>query len=85
MPHRVRQHYADVAALIPQFRAMVEAAGRPLADVPVTIWGAREERDALLADRDLGVERVVVSLDAAKRDAILPELDRWAALARLVA
>jgi len=85
MPHRVRQHYADVAALIPQFHAMVEEAGRPLDEVPVTIWGAKEERDALLADRDLGVERVVVSLDAAKRDAILPELDRWAALARLVA
>ena len=85
MPHRVRQHYADVAALVPQFHAMVEEAGRPLDEVPVTIWGAKEERDALLADRDLGVERVVVSLDAAKRDAILPELDRWAALARLVA
>ncbi|WP_043361844.1 LLM class F420-dependent oxidoreductase [Belnapia sp. F-4-1] len=84
MPHRVRQHYADVAALIPHFRQMVEEAGRPLADLPITIWGAKEDRGALLADRDLGVERVVVSLDAAKRDAILPELDRWAALARLV-
>ncbi|MBL6079903.1 LLM class F420-dependent oxidoreductase [Belnapia sp. T18] len=82
MPHRVRQHYADVAALIPQFRQMVGEAGRSLAELPVTIWGAKEDRDALLADRDLGVERVVVSLDAAKRDAILPELDRWAELAR---
>ena len=85
MPHRVRQHYADVAALVPQFQRMVEEAGRPLADLPITIWGAREDREALLADRDLGVERVVVSLDAAKRDVILPELDRWAELARLVA
>lgn len=85
MPHRVRQHYADVAALVPQFQRMVEEAGRPLADLPITIWGAREDREALLADRDLGVERVVVSLDAAKRDVILPELDRWAELARQVA
>ncbi len=84
MPHRVRQHYADVAALIPQFRQMVEESGRPPADLPITIWGAKEDREALLADRDLGVDRVVVSLDAAKRDVILSELDRWAELARLV-
>ena len=74
----------DLDAL-PAILDPVEEAGRPLADLPITIWGAREDREALLADRDLGVERVVVSLDAAKRDVILPELDRWAELARLVA
>jgi probable F420-dependent oxidoreductase len=84
MPHRVRKHYADVAALIPQFRALVVEAGRAEADVPVTIWGVKEDRDALLADRDLGVERVVLSLDAAKADVILPELDRWARLIEAV-
>ncbi|MDN3565036.1 TIGR03619 family F420-dependent LLM class oxidoreductase [Paeniroseomonas aquatica] len=85
MPHRVRQHYADVAALIPQFRAEAAAAGRGEAELPITIWGVREDREALLADRDLGVDRVVLSLAAAKRDVILPELDRWAALVRAVA
>ena len=84
MPHRVRKHYADVAALVPQFRAMVTEAGRREEDVPITIWGVHEDRDALLADRDLGVQRVVLSLDAAKRDVILPELDRWAALIETV-
>ena len=32
--------------------------------------------------RDDGVSRLVVSLDSAKADAILPELDRWASLIR---
>jgi probable F420-dependent oxidoreductase len=85
MPHRVRKHYADVAALIPQFHAMAAEAGRPLAEVPVTIWGVKEDRDALLADRDLGVQRMVLSLDSAKAEVILPQLDRWAELARQVA
>jgi hypothetical protein len=52
--------------------------------LPITIWGVKEDRDALLADRDLGVARVVLSLASAKRDEILPELDRWAALIRAV-
>ena len=85
MPHRVRKHYADVAALIPHFHAMAAEAGRPLAEVPVTIWGVKEDRDALLADRDLGVQRVVLSLESAKAEVILPQLDRWAELARQVA
>jgi probable F420-dependent oxidoreductase len=79
MPHRVRPAYPDVAALIPQFRQMAAEAGR---SVPITIWGAKEDRDTLLRERDMGVEREVVQLASAKADAILPELDRWAALIR---
>jgi probable F420-dependent oxidoreductase len=83
MPHRRRPAYEDVAALIPQFRRMEAEAGR---SVPITIWGVSENLDLLRRDRDLGVERVVVQLASAKADAILPELDRWAALiARLAA
>ena len=50
--------------------------------VPITIWGAKENLDLLKRDRDDGVSRVVVSLDSAKADTILPELDRWATLIR---
>ena len=57
-------------------------AGRREEDLPIIIWGVKEDRDALLADRDLGVARVVLSLALAKRDEILPELDRWAPLIR---
>lgn len=85
MPHRTRQHYADAAALIPQFRALLAEAGRQAEDCPVTIWGVKEDRDALLADRDQGAERVILSLDAAKGEVILPQLDRWAKLIEAVA
>jgi hypothetical protein len=59
---------------------MVAESGRDPASVPVTIWGIPADPDLLKRDRDLGVVRVVISLDSAKEDAILPELDRWAAL-----
>src|SRR5690349_14215495 len=82
MPHRLRQHYADVAALIPDFRRMAEEAGRDPASLPITIWGVKEDADAVKRDRDLGVERVILSLKSAKADVILPQLDRWARLIR---
>jgi probable F420-dependent oxidoreductase len=81
MPHRKRPQYEDVAALVPQFRTMAQEAGR---DVPVTIWGGSEDIGLLHRDRDLGMVRVVVSLESAKADVILPELDRWAALIRRI-
>ena len=77
-----RSQYADVQALLPKFREMAAEAGRDLASVPITIWGAKENLDLLKRDRDDGVSRVVVSLDSAKADTILPELDRWANLIR---
>ena len=82
MPHRVRSHYADVVELLPQFRALAAEAGRDPATIPVTVWGAPEDPDRLKRDRDAGVARVVVSLESAPADVILPQLDRWAELIR---
>ena len=83
MPHRTRTQYADVQALLPKFREMAAEAGRDPASVPITLWGAKEEISNMLKrDRDNGISRVVVSLDSAKADTILPELDRWANLIR---
>jgi len=84
MPNRTRTQYADVQALLPKFREMTIEAGRDPASVPITIWGAKENLDLLKRDRDDGVSRVVVSLDSGKADVILPELDRWATLIRLL-
>ena len=74
MPLRRR----EVREVLPQFREMCRAAG--LAPLPVSIWEAREDLDSLKRDRDAGVDRVIVSLDSAKADVILPLLDRWATL-----
>jgi len=84
VPNASRPHYEDVTEFLPQFRQMAQAAGRDPAALPVTVFGASEDRDRLLRYRDQGVARVVVSLDSAKADAILPALDRWGELIRAV-
>jgi probable F420-dependent oxidoreductase len=82
MPHRARPQYGDVQTLLGKFREMAKEASRDPATLPITIWGAPESSDLLKRDRDDGVARVVVSLDSAKADVILPQLDRWAELIR---
>jgi hypothetical protein len=52
---------------------------------PVTLFRVGEELERLRRYRDLGVARVVISLPAAKRDAIVAILDRWAPLMRATA
>ena len=52
------------------------------ASLPVTLFRVGEDLDRLKQYRDLGIARVVISLPAAKQDAILPILDRWVPLMR---
>jgi alkanesulfonate monooxygenase SsuD/methylene tetrahydromethanopterin reductase-like flavin-dependent oxidoreductase (luciferase family) len=85
MPLRARATYPEVRELFPKFREMAKAANRDPASVPISIWSAKEDEDQLKRDRDEGVVRVVISLESAKADVILPELDRWAKLAKKVA
>jgi probable F420-dependent oxidoreductase len=80
MPHRSRPAYADVAEFVPQYRQLLAESGRDPASVPMSIWGAGEDLAVLERDRKLGIDRIVISLDSAKADVILPELDRWARL-----
>jgi probable F420-dependent oxidoreductase len=84
MPLRRRKAYANVRDLIPKFQEMAGEAKRDLASVPVSIWESKEDIDELKRDRDAGVVRVIVSLDSAKADVILPQLDRWAKLVEMV-
>jgi len=69
---------------IADLRARAERAGRDPATVGVTLFGARADEAKLAAWRALGVERVVFWLPAAGRDAVLPLLDRYGALAARV-
>ena len=66
------------------FRGLAAEAGRDPAEVPISTFGAPEDADTLRRWRDLGVSRMVISLESEKPDAILPILDRWAALIRAV-
>ena len=73
---------APLEAALTAFRTLAAEAGRDPATVPISTFGAPEDLDTLRRYRDLGVSRVVVTLDSEKADGILPVLDRWAALIR---
>ena len=85
VPNASRPNYADVTEFLPQFRQMAAEAGRDLATLPITIFGARENLDQVKRYRDRGIDRVVVSLPSAPAAEILPVLDRWAELIRQTA
>jgi len=72
----------DITDNFPAFRQMVAEKGRDPAEVPISLFQSTEDADVLKRYRDLGVVRVVVSLDSEPTDKILPILDRWAALIR---
>jgi probable F420-dependent oxidoreductase len=72
----------DVFTALPRFSDMLREAGRDPATCPVTLFQAPEDIDLLRRYRDLGVERVSVTLPAATMDVVLPVLDRWAAIIR---
>jgi probable F420-dependent oxidoreductase len=74
--------YGDPLDYLPRFHRMAEEAGRDPQSLSVTVGGAPEDPDALQRYRDLGVARVNFPVPPAKRDEILPVLDRLADLKR---
>jgi len=85
VPHGSRPHYGDVGQFLPEFFKMAKEAGRDPASLPVTLFGIPADLDRLRYYRDAGVARVVVSLDSAAAETIVPALDRWAELRRKLA
>ncbi|HWP45311.1 MAG TPA: LLM class F420-dependent oxidoreductase [Blastocatellia bacterium] len=57
-----------------------EQAGRDPSKIRVTISGAKPARDRIDEYEALGVERVIFMVPSAQRDAVLPLLDKYAAL-----
>jgi probable F420-dependent oxidoreductase len=84
VPHGSRPQYGDVSQFLPQFQQMARDAGRDPAAIPVTMFGVPADADKLRHYRDIGVSRVVASLDSAQADKLLPKLDEWAELMRQV-
>ncbi len=68
--------------VLEQFRKMARDAGRDPQSLPITVFNPPEDADELARYRDMGVARVVIMLLSEPSDAILPILDRWAALIR---
>ncbi len=75
---------SNVTDHLSEFRQMVAANGRDPDTVPISLFQATEDLDQLQRYRDMGADRVVVSLESEPAEKILPILDRWAALIRAV-
>jgi probable F420-dependent oxidoreductase len=82
VPHGSRPQYGDVSVFLPEFRKMCADAGR--GHLPVTMFGVPPDLDKLKHYRDIGVDRLVISVDSAGADTLLPVLDKWAGLMRAV-
>jgi alkanesulfonate monooxygenase SsuD/methylene tetrahydromethanopterin reductase-like flavin-dependent oxidoreductase (luciferase family) len=85
VPHGSRPEYGDVGQFLPEFFKMAKSAGRDPASLPVTLFGVPADIDRLRYYRDAGVARVVVSLNSAAADDVLPRLDQWTELMRSLA
>ena len=84
VPIAGRPPHGDLARTVPEFRKMAEQAGRDPASLPMTAYTFVDDLDQLNRYREIGIVRVIISLDSAKADAVLPVLDRWAELIRKI-
>ena len=84
IPIAGRGDAAGLDTQLKEFRRMAQEAGRDPASVPVSLFGAPADADALKRHRDQGVARVVTMLPAEPADKVLPILDRWQAIMREV-
>ena len=82
IPHASRKEYGDVLEFLPRFHQMAAEAGRDIASLPVSVWGAPEDGDRLNRLRDAGVARVIITFKSAPEADLLGKMDRWAELIR---
>jgi len=74
----------NIEDTFPKFKEMLKGAGRSLAEVPITMFGAAPDADAVKRWRDMGVARIVAGCPPDKADKTLPLLDKWAGIIRQV-
>ena len=84
IPHASRPEYDEVADFLPQFHMMLKEAGRDPASLPITLFRVVEEVDKLRHYRDLGVDRVVITVPSEGPETVIPLLDSWAETIRKV-
>ena len=82
VPHASRPEYGDVSDFLPEFRKMAEESGRDPASLPLTMFRIVEDLDRLRHYRDIGIDRVVITIPSDPAPKVLPLLDRWADLIR---
>jgi probable F420-dependent oxidoreductase len=75
----------DLASGMAELRRLAAEKGRDPASIGVSVYGVPMDAEALATLRDLGVQRVIFALPSKERDALLPLLDRGAAVMRELA
>ena len=70
----------DLAAAMSTLKNLATQAGRKASDFPVSIFGVGDDATLLRQYQELGVERAVLAAPSEGREAVLPLLDRYAAL-----
>jgi hypothetical protein len=74
----------DLTDVIPKFHEMTREAGRDPVSIEITLFGLGEDVDSLKRFADMGVARVVPMFAPEKADVVLPIVDRWTKIMRLV-
>jgi probable F420-dependent oxidoreductase len=72
----------DPVEIANRFRQMLAEHGRDPASMPMSVFGPKHDRGLLEKYRDAGMERSVLLIDTAGRDATLKTLDALAELTR---
>jgi len=74
----------DLSDVLPKFREMAREAGRDPNAIEVSLFGLGEDVDKLKRFAEMGVTRVVPMFPPDKADTVLPIVDRWTNIMRLV-
>jgi probable F420-dependent oxidoreductase len=76
--------HEDLTDVIPKFQDMAREAGRDPSSIEITLFGLGEDVDRLKRFADMGVARVVPMFAPEKKDLVLPIVDRWTKIMRLL-
>ena len=70
----------DATAERARLQRVADEAGRDMATLSISVFGAPADQATLAGYREAGIERAVLALPSADADTLLPRLDRYAAL-----
>ncbi|MDG2072597.1 MAG: LLM class F420-dependent oxidoreductase [Pseudomonadales bacterium] len=70
----------DAAENMKRLKTLADNAGRDMASLSVSVFGAPSDRDTLAGFGEAGIHRVLLPLPSATRDKILPILDGYTTL-----
>ena len=74
------RHGFDAAENMKRLKTLADNAGRDMASLSVSVFGAPSDRETLAGFGEAGIHRVLLPLPSATRDKILPILDGYTTL-----